>query len=84
MANGDPTPEDAVMVGVESDLLNDLLHTLEPRARFAVEARFGLLDGERKSFRESASLGVTAGRTRRLVSRASAGLREDAEDILSV
>ncbi len=85
MANGDPTPEDAVMVGVESDLLNDLLHTLEPRARYAVEARFGLLDGERKSFREvGESLGVTAEAARRLVGRAVAGLREDAEDILSV
>ena len=61
MANGDPTPEDAVMVGVESDLLGELLSTLEPRARYAVEARFGLLDGERKSFREvGESLGVTA------------------------
>jgi len=85
MANGDPTPEDAVMVGVESDLLNDLLHTLEPRARYAVEARFGLLGGERKSFREvGESLGVTAEAARRLVSRAVAGLRDDAEDILSV
>ena len=85
MANGDPTPEDAVMVGVESDLLNDLLHTLEPRARYAVEARFGLLDGERKSFRKvGESLGVTAEAARRLVSRAVAGLRDDAEDILSV
>jgi RNA polymerase primary sigma factor len=74
MANGDPTPEDAVMVG-----------TLEPRARYAVEARFGLLDGERKSFREvGESLGVTAEAARRLVSRAVAGLRDDAGDILSV
>ena len=51
----------------------------------AVEARFGLLDGERKSFREvGESLGVTAEAARRLVSRAVAGLRDDAEDILSV
>ncbi len=85
MANGDPTPEDAVMVGVESDLLGELLGTLEPRARYAVEARFGLLDGERKSFREvGESLGVTAEAARRLVSRAVAGLRDDAGDILSV
>ncbi|MGA1748325.1 MAG: sigma-70 family RNA polymerase sigma factor, partial [Ilumatobacteraceae bacterium] len=85
MANGDPTPEDAVMVGVESDLLDELLGTLDPRARYAVEARFGLLDGERKSFREvGESLGVTAEAARRLVSRAVAGLRDDAEDILSV
>ena len=81
MANGDPTPEDAVMVGVESDLLGELLGTLEPRARYAVEARFGLLDG----FREvGESLGVTAEAARRLVSRAVAGLRDDAGDILSV
>jgi len=85
MANPDPTPTDSVMVGVESELLNDLLHTLEPRARYAVEARFGLLDGERKSFREiGESLGVTAEAARRLVSRAVAGLRDDAEDILAV
>ena len=85
MANGDPTPEDAVMVGVESNLLGELLGTLEPRARYAVEARFGLLDGERKSFREvGESLGVTAEAARRLVSRAVAGLRDDAGDILSV
>ncbi len=85
MANGDPTPEDAVMVGGESDLLGELLGTLEPRARYAVEARFGLLDGERKSFREvGESLGVTAEAARRLVSRAVAGLRDDAGDILSV
>ncbi|MFT4659147.1 MAG: RNA polymerase sigma factor (sigma-70 family), partial [Ilumatobacter sp.] len=52
MANGDTTPEDAVMALVESDLLDELLDTLDARARFAVEARFGLVDGERKSFRE--------------------------------
>ncbi|MEZ5217688.1 MAG: hypothetical protein R2715_14160 [Ilumatobacteraceae bacterium] len=52
MANGDGTPEDAVMTMVDSDLLDELLGTLDARARYAVEARFGLMDGERKSFRE--------------------------------
>jgi RNA polymerase sigma factor (sigma-70 family) len=85
MANGDGTPEDHVMTMVDSDLLDELLGTLEPRARYAVEARFGLLDGERKSFREvGESLGVTAEAARRLVSRAVAGLRDDAERILAV
>ena len=37
---------------VDGDLLDELLGTLDGRARHAVEARFGLLDGERKSFRE--------------------------------
>ncbi|MEP6299120.1 MAG: sigma factor-like helix-turn-helix DNA-binding protein, partial [Ilumatobacter sp.] len=85
MANGDTTPEDAVMALVESDLLDELLDTLDARARFAVEARFGLVDGERKSFREvGEQLGVTAEAARRLVSRAVAGLRDDAERILAV
>jgi len=85
MANGDDTPEDSVMQLVESDLLDELLGTLDARARFAVEARFGLVDGERKSFREvGEQLGVTAEAARRLVSRAVAGLRDDAERILAV
>ena len=36
------------MAGVDAELLDELLGTLDPRARFAVEARFGLLDGERQ------------------------------------
>src|SRR5215211_3168857 len=63
----------------------ELLGTLDRRARYAVEARFGLLDGERKSFREvGEQLGVTAEAARRLVSRAVVGLRDDAERILAV
>src|SRR5215218_5418826 len=85
MANGDGTPEDHVMTLVASDLLDELLGTLDHRARYAVEARFGLLDGERKSFREvGEQLGVTAEAARRLVSRAVVGLRDDAERILAV
>ena len=84
MANGDGTPEDAVMALVDSELLDELLGTLDKRARYAIEARFGLLDGERKSFREvGENLGVTAEAARRLVSRAVAGLREDAVRILA-
>jgi len=83
MANGQGTPEDAVMAMVDSELLNELLGTLDDRARYAVEARFGLIDGERKSFREvGEDLGVTAEAARRLVSRAVEGLRDDAERIL--
>ena len=53
---------------------------LDERARYAVKARFGLLDGERKSFREvGENLGVTAEAARRLVSRAVSSLREDPE-----
>ena len=85
MANGQGTPEDAVMAMVDTELLNELLGTLDDRARYAVEARFGLIDGERKSFREvGEDLGVTAEAARRLVSRAVEGLRDDAERILAV
>ena len=85
IANGDGTPEDAVMSMVDGDLLDELLGTLDERARYAVEARFGLLDGERKSFREvGESLGVTAEAARRLVSRAVASLQGPATRIFAV
>jgi RNA polymerase primary sigma factor len=81
MANGDATPEERV-VDEESmrQLYQMLERKLDERARYAVKARFGLLDGERKSFREvGENLGVTAEAARRLVSRAVASLREDPE-----
>ena len=84
MANGDGTPEDHVMTMVDSDLLDELLGTLDGRARYAVEARFGLIDGERMTFREvGESLGVTAEAARRLVGRAVTSLRDDAKRILA-
>jgi len=73
------SPEDVVMAGVDGDLVSEMLESLDPRARFAVEARFGLLDGERKSFREvGQELSITAEAARRLVNRALATLRGDA------
>jgi len=81
MANGDATPEERV-VDEESmrQLYQMLERKLDERARYAVKARFGLLDGERKSFREvGENLGVTAEAARRLVSRAVSSLREDPE-----
>jgi RNA polymerase primary sigma factor len=83
IASSDGTPEDAVMARVDNDLLDELLGTLDSRARYAVEARFGLLDGERKSFREvGESLGVTTEVARHLVNRAVLGLRVRAERIM--
>jgi RNA polymerase primary sigma factor len=84
MASDVLTPEAAVMNQVDDQLLDELLGTLDKRARFAVKARFGLIDGERKSFREvGEELGVTAEAARRLVNRAVAGLRDDAVKILA-
>ena len=83
--NDDISPEEAVMSMVDTDLLDNLLNTLDERARYAVEARFGMHDGERKSFRQvGEELGVTAEAARRLVSRAVDSLREDSGDFLTV
>jgi len=84
VAHTDATPEEAIMAAVDSELLDQLLGMLDERARFAVEARFGLADGEKKSFREiGLQLGVTAEAARRLVNRSLEALRGDAALILA-
>ena len=84
MADDQPSPEDEVMIGVDAGLLDELLGTLAPRGRCAVEARCGLLDGERKSFREvGEELGITAEAARRLVNRAITSLQHDAAHVLA-
>ncbi|MCU1367410.1 MAG: hrdD [Ilumatobacteraceae bacterium] len=84
IASGDESPENILMAAVDSALLDELLSSLDKRGRYAVEARFGLIDGERKSFRElGAELGVTAEAARRLVNRSVAGLRDDAIRVLA-
>ncbi len=81
--HSDLSPEETVMAAVDSHLLDELLSILDDRARFAVEARFGLSDGEKKSFREiGQQLGVTAEAARRLVNRSLDGLRGVAPTIL--
>ena len=77
-------PEATVLKQVQGELIDKLLGQLDSRARYAVEARFGLLDGEKRSFREvGEDLGVTAEAARRLVNRAVASLRDDALEILA-
>jgi RNA polymerase primary sigma factor len=77
-------PADRVVAGEQTRLLVELLDRLDDRARYAVEARFGLLDGQRRSFREVGDdLGVTAEAARRLVKRAVEGLRDDAARIVA-
>ena len=52
------------------------------RSRYAVEQRFGLLDGRKRSFREvGEELGVTAEAARRLVKRAVNTVRERASEV---
>nr|MBA2624468.1 sigma-70 family RNA polymerase sigma factor [Acidimicrobiia bacterium] len=56
-----PGPEQVVVDSMHVEQVTGLLDNLEPRARVAVEQRFGLLDGQRRSFREvGETLGVTA------------------------
>jgi RNA polymerase primary sigma factor len=79
------TPEDVVMSRADDEILERLLGSLDQRARYAVEARFGLIDGEKHSFREvGENLGVTAEAARRLVNRAIESLHGDAAKLLAV
>jgi RNA polymerase primary sigma factor len=74
-----PTPEDVMVDREDEQTLHDLLGVLDSRARFAVEQRFGLTDGRKRSYREvGEELGVTAEAARRLVKRAVDAVREEA------
>jgi RNA polymerase primary sigma factor len=74
-----PTPEQVMIEREDEQDLHDLLGVLDQRARYAVEQRFGLTDGRKRSYREvGEELGVTAEAARRLVKRAVEAVREEA------
>jgi len=74
-----PGPEDILLDREQDSLVTSLLDVLEPRARYAVEQRFGIHDGRKRSYREVGDeLGVTAEAARRLVKRAVNTVREEA------
>ncbi|HSL57875.1 MAG TPA: sigma-70 family RNA polymerase sigma factor [Acidimicrobiales bacterium] len=74
-----PGPEQEVIARSEEEAVTGLLDVLDPRARRAVEQRFGLHDGRKRSYREvGEELGVTAEAARRLVKRAVSAVRERA------
>ena len=76
-----PGPELEVMAKAEEEMVTGLLDILEPRAKYAVQHRFGLNDGIKRSYREvGEELGVTAEAARRLVKRAINSVREHAEE----
>jgi len=76
-----PGPEQEVISRVEEQMITDLLSVLEPRAKYAVEQRFGLQDGRKRSYREvGEELGVTAEAARRLVKRAVSVVRDQASE----
>ena len=75
-------PDDEVMVRAGETMARGLLDVLDPRARYAVEQRFGLNDGRKRSYREvGEDLGVTAEAARRLVKRAITAVRNEAGDM---
>jgi RNA polymerase primary sigma factor len=79
LPDGTPGPEFEVMAKAEEELVTGLLDILDPRARYAVEQRFGLHDGRKRSYREvGEELGVTAEAARRLVKRAVNAVRDHA------
>ncbi len=79
IADANPGPEQMVMAFADSEMVTDLLSVLDERARYAVEQRFGLQDGRKRSYREvGEELGVTAEAARRLVKRAVNVVRERA------
>ena len=74
-----PGPEQEVIERAEQQMVTDLLSVLDQRARYAVEQRFGLHDGRKRSYREvGEELGVTAEAARRLVKRAVSTVRDQA------
>ena len=80
-----PGPEFQVMAMAENDMATSLLDVLDNRARYAVEQRFGLTDGRKRSYREvGEELGVTAEAARRLVKRAVITVRERASEYSDV
>ena len=80
LADDAPGPEDIALSNESDRLVTALLDVLDSRARLAVEQRFGLNDGRKRSYREvGEELGVTAEAARRMVKRAVHTVRAEAE-----
>ena len=84
IADDKPTPENVVIAREEEGAVTSLLDVLDARARYAVEQRFGIHDGRKRSYREvGEELGVTAEAARRMVKRAVSAVRHEAEHQVS-
>ncbi len=84
LPDANPGPEVEVMARAEETMVTGLLDVLDERARYAVEQRFGLNDGRKRSYREvGEELGVTAEAARRLVKRAVSAVRDQAGDVMA-
>ncbi|WP_208028167.1 sigma-70 family RNA polymerase sigma factor [Rhabdothermincola sediminis] len=81
LPDSNPGPEAQVIARADEQMVTDLLSVLDARARYAVEQRFGLTDGRKRSYREvGEELGVTAEAARRLVKRAVNTVRDQAPE----
>ena len=81
LADDAPGPEEHALADEEDRMVTSLLDVLDGRARRAVEQRFGLNDGRKRSYREvGEELGVTAEAARRMVKRAVNTVRSEAGD----
>jgi RNA polymerase primary sigma factor len=79
LADAGPGPEEVAVANEEDQMVTSLLDVLDGRARYAVEQRFGLHDGRKRSYREvGEELGVTAEAARRMVKRAVNTVRTEA------
>jgi len=79
LADSNPGPEATVVADAEDRMATSLLDVLDARARYAVEQRFGIHDGRKRSYREvGEELGVTAEAARRMVKRAVNTVRNEA------
>lgn len=79
LADQTPGPEHRLLDDEHREWLHDLLQVLDPRARSAVEQRFGFIDGRKRSYREVGDdLGITAEAARRLVKRSISTVRSRA------
>jgi RNA polymerase primary sigma factor len=79
LADAAPGPEEIALAHESDSMVTGLLDVLDGRARFAVEQRFGIHDGRKRSYREvGEELGVTAEAARRMVKRAVHTVRTEA------
>ena len=73
------SPEGVLVEREEQEMLHDLLARLPAQIRLAVEQRFGLADGRRRSYREiGEQLGLSSEGARRIVRRAIDAVRQGA------
>ncbi|MXW41782.1 MAG: sigma-70 family RNA polymerase sigma factor [Acidimicrobiia bacterium] len=74
------SPEDLILAADRMNTLSELLQVLDERSRFALEMRFGLVDGQKHSYREIGEvLGLTSEAIRRIIGRSLDSVRDHAE-----